>query len=74
MSYEQRATRNGNIFASKAQVALIIEALLFSPPGKESNIEDPDPSGANSKSGAYPNCHRFTKRRKTGLFCHISPK
>ncbi len=28
-SYERRATRNGYIFASKAQVALIIEALLF---------------------------------------------
>jgi hypothetical protein len=33
-SYEIRATRNGYIFASKAQVALIIEALLFSPPAK----------------------------------------
>jgi len=28
-SYERRATRNGYIFASKVQVALIIEALLF---------------------------------------------
>ncbi len=33
-SYEQRATRNGYIFVSNAQVALIIEALLFSPPAK----------------------------------------
>ena len=35
-SYERRATKNGYIFVSKAQVALIIEALLFSPPAKRS--------------------------------------
>ena len=28
-SYERRATKNGYIFVSKAQVALIIEAYLF---------------------------------------------
>ncbi len=28
-SYERRATRNGYIFASKAQVALIIEGVFF---------------------------------------------
>ena len=37
-SYERRATRNGYIFVSKVQIALIIEALLFSPPAKSSQI------------------------------------
>jgi hypothetical protein len=37
-SYERRATRNGYIFVSNVQLRLIIEALLFSPPAKSSQI------------------------------------
>ncbi len=37
-SYERRATGNGYIFVSNVQRRLIIEALLFSPPAKSSQI------------------------------------
>ncbi len=36
-SYERRATRNGYIFVSKVQIALIIEGVFFYPPAKAAN-------------------------------------
>ena len=38
MSYERRATRNGYIFATNVQVALITEAYLFFASGKKQPV------------------------------------